>query len=32
MRAVHQRLDQTIADGHAHDDLAAIDYQRTGPN
>jgi 3-hydroxyisobutyrate dehydrogenase len=25
LRAVRQRLDQTIADGHAHDDLAAVD-------
>jgi len=28
LRAVQQRLDQAIADGHGHDDLAAIDYQR----
>jgi 3-hydroxyisobutyrate dehydrogenase len=28
LRAVQQRLDQTIADGHGHDDLAAVDYQR----
>jgi 3-hydroxyisobutyrate dehydrogenase len=26
--AVQQRLDQAIAAGHAHDDLAAVDYQR----
>jgi 3-hydroxyisobutyrate dehydrogenase-like beta-hydroxyacid dehydrogenase len=26
--AVRRRLDQTIADGHGHDDLAAVDYQR----
>jgi 3-hydroxyisobutyrate dehydrogenase len=32
LRAVQQRLDQAIADGHGHDDLAAIDYQRTQPN
>jgi 3-hydroxyisobutyrate dehydrogenase len=28
LHAVQQRLDQAIADGHGHDDLAAIDYQR----
>jgi 3-hydroxyisobutyrate dehydrogenase len=32
LRAVQQRLDQAIADGHGHDDLAAGDYQRTQPN
>ena len=32
LRAVQQRLDQTIADGHGHDDLAAIDYRRTQPH
>jgi 3-hydroxyisobutyrate dehydrogenase len=32
LRAVQQRLDQAIADGHAHDDLAAVDYQRTQSN
>jgi 3-hydroxyisobutyrate dehydrogenase len=32
LRAVQQRLDQAIADGHGHDDLAAVDYQRTQPN
>lgn len=32
LRAVQERLDQAIADGHGHDDLAAIDYQRTPPN
>jgi 3-hydroxyisobutyrate dehydrogenase len=32
LRAVQERLDQAIADGHGHDDLAAIDYQRTQPN
>jgi 3-hydroxyisobutyrate dehydrogenase len=32
LRAVQQRLDQTIADGHGHDDLAAVDYERTQPN
>ena len=31
LRAVEQRLDQAIADGHAHDDVAAVDYQRTEP-
>ena len=31
-RAVQQRLDQAIADGHGHDDLAAIDYQRAQPD
>lgn len=31
-RAVQQRLDQAIADGHGHDDLAAVDYRRTPPN
>ena len=30
--AVQQRLDQAIADGHGHDDLAAIDYQRALPD
>jgi 3-hydroxyisobutyrate dehydrogenase len=28
LRAVQERLDQAIADGHGHDDLAAIDYRR----
>jgi 3-hydroxyisobutyrate dehydrogenase len=28
LRAVQQRLDNAIADGHGHEDLAAIDYQR----
>jgi len=28
LRAVQQRLDQAIADGHGGDDLAAVDYQR----
>jgi 3-hydroxyisobutyrate dehydrogenase len=32
VRAVQQRLDDTIADGHGHDDLAAVDYQRTQSN
>ena len=32
LRAVQRRLDQTIAAGHGHDDLAAVDYQRTQPN
>jgi 3-hydroxyisobutyrate dehydrogenase len=32
LRAVQQRLDQAIAAGHGHDDLAAIDYQRTRRN
>jgi 3-hydroxyisobutyrate dehydrogenase len=32
LRAVQQRLDHAIAAGHGHDDLAAIDYQRTQPN
>jgi 3-hydroxyisobutyrate dehydrogenase len=32
MRAVQQRLDQAIADGHAHDDLAAVDYRRIPRN
>jgi 3-hydroxyisobutyrate dehydrogenase len=32
LRAVQQRLDQTIADGYAHDDLAAVDSQRTRGN
>jgi 3-hydroxyisobutyrate dehydrogenase len=31
MQAVQDRLDQAIADGHGHDDIAAIDYQRS-PN
>jgi 3-hydroxyisobutyrate dehydrogenase len=29
--AVRRRMDQTIADGHGHDDLAAVDYQRGKP-
>jgi 3-hydroxyisobutyrate dehydrogenase len=29
LRAVQQRLDQAIAAGHGHDDLTAVDYQRT---
>jgi 3-hydroxyisobutyrate dehydrogenase len=32
LSAVQQRLDQAIADGHGHDDLAAIDYRRTQRN
>jgi 3-hydroxyisobutyrate dehydrogenase len=32
LSAVQQRLDQAIADGHGHDDLAAVDYQRIRPN
>src|SRR5665213_363113 len=32
LRAVQQRLDQTIAAGHGHDDLATVDYQRIRPN
>jgi 3-hydroxyisobutyrate dehydrogenase len=31
LQAVQQRLDQAIADGHGHEDLAAVDYQRS-PN
>jgi 3-hydroxyisobutyrate dehydrogenase len=31
LRAVQERLDQAIADGHGHDDVAAVDYQRTQP-
>jgi 3-hydroxyisobutyrate dehydrogenase len=31
LRAVQERLDQAIADGHGHDDVAAVDYQRTPP-
>ena len=30
--AVRQRLDQVIADGHGHDDLAAVDYRRGNPD
>ncbi len=30
--AVRQRLDQVIADGHGHDDLAAVDYRRGHPD
>ncbi|MDX6325356.1 MAG: 3-hydroxyisobutyrate dehydrogenase [Nocardioidaceae bacterium] len=29
--AVRRRLDQAIADGHGHDDLAAVDYRRGQP-
>jgi 3-hydroxyisobutyrate dehydrogenase len=29
--AVAQRLEQAMADGHGHDDLAAVDYQRRTP-
>jgi 3-hydroxyisobutyrate dehydrogenase len=29
LRAVQQRLDEAISDGHGHDDLAAIDYQHS---
>jgi 3-hydroxyisobutyrate dehydrogenase-like beta-hydroxyacid dehydrogenase len=32
LRTVQQRLDQAIAAGHGHDDVAAIDYQRIQPN
>jgi 3-hydroxyisobutyrate dehydrogenase len=32
LRAVQQRLDHAIADGHGREDLAAVDYQRTQPN
>jgi 3-hydroxyisobutyrate dehydrogenase len=32
LRAVEERLDQAIAGGHAHDDVAAVDYQRTQTN
>ena len=32
LRAVQDRLDQTIADGHAHDDVAAVDSRRTQPH
>jgi 3-hydroxyisobutyrate dehydrogenase len=32
LRAVQDRMDQAIADGHAHDDVAAVDYQRTQPH
>jgi 3-hydroxyisobutyrate dehydrogenase len=32
LRAVQERMDQAIADGHAHDDVAAVDYQRRQPN
>ena len=31
LSVVQQRLDQAIADGHGHDDLASIDYRRTQP-
>jgi 3-hydroxyisobutyrate dehydrogenase len=29
LRAVQDRMDQAIAAGHGHDDVAAVDYQRT---
>jgi 3-hydroxyisobutyrate dehydrogenase len=29
LQAVQERLDRAIADGHGHDDLAAVDYQRS---
>ena len=32
LRAVQERMDQAIADGHGHDDVAALDYQRTEPS
>ncbi|HEY5199377.1 MAG TPA: NAD(P)-dependent oxidoreductase [Acidothermaceae bacterium] len=32
LRAVQERMDQAIADGHGHDDVAAVDYQRTRPS
>ena len=32
LRAVQERMDQAIADGHGHDDVAALDYQRTQPH
>jgi 3-hydroxyisobutyrate dehydrogenase len=32
LRTVQQQLDQAIADGHGHDDLAAVDYQRSQPH
>jgi 3-hydroxyisobutyrate dehydrogenase len=28
LQAVHDRLTRTVADGHGHDDLAAVDYSR----
>jgi 3-hydroxyisobutyrate dehydrogenase len=31
LRAVQDRMDQAIAAGHGHDDVAAIDYRRTQP-
>jgi 3-hydroxyisobutyrate dehydrogenase len=32
LRAVEERMDQAIADGHGHDDVAAVDYRRTQTN
>lgn len=32
LRAVQDRMDQAVADGHGHDDVAAVDYQRTQPH
>ncbi|HEY3926535.1 MAG TPA: NAD(P)-dependent oxidoreductase [Acidothermaceae bacterium] len=32
LRAVEERMDQAIADGHGHDDVAAVDYQRGKPH
>jgi len=32
LRAVQERMDRAIADGHGHDDVAAVDYQRTRPS
>lgn len=32
LRAVQERMDQAIADGHGHDDVAAVGYQRTQPS
>jgi 3-hydroxyisobutyrate dehydrogenase len=32
LHAVQERMDQAIADGHGHDDVAAVDYQRTRPS
>jgi 3-hydroxyisobutyrate dehydrogenase len=29
--AVQERMDEAIADGHGHDDVAALDYRRTHP-
>jgi 3-hydroxyisobutyrate dehydrogenase len=30
--AVQERMDQAIADGHGHDDVAAVDYRRSQPH